>query len=310
MFAISWLKGLVDKVLIGVVGNAVAGLGSFASGMALILTSCSLFCECLRGIPAVLVVLMSWTLIVRVAVVPLRIAGLSTFGWWDAFNVAGVLAIPALNLKFKYGRCRFFFTVLDKRDDALSKELKDIEVDSGLMQLFQAFALGTVGIAAMIACLTLPAIQAGFAIFFSSYVVALGAGLFAMICSSWMIAGVVGGIVLLLCVLVGVKSLMAPFMWIARQVDPVLALIVVVMIWYGKVRTADIKSLIYEGTILYYACSVATRKLLEPYVQRVTKQYWESFKNKYRWRLFGFGLPLFVLGRQYPGACAILLEAE
>jgi hypothetical protein len=79
------------------------------------------------------------------------------------------------------------------------------------------------------------------------------------------------------------------------------AIIVVVAVGWGWIRAGgSLHTLILDASMAYFYSVVLAKELLGQVATRLTPNQWTQFSTEMRWRLFGFGAPLYLLVRRSP----------
>jgi len=229
---------------------------------------------------------------------PLKLVGFQLI-FDDALRVASLLALLWLRLVLPHLLGEAFFAVLGQCDAKLRASIEAMPVIRGLgAQLLQRLlaggALVAVVVPALVCALTvMPSFLTLWAFLASTWVVVVPVALFLMM----LLAGGAWG-----------YGLIRPFLVLWRMVDPIVALVALVLLLTGELRSGSLSTVVRNGMVLYFSSMVLTQQLLAQYAQRQDLQSWTAFTAQHRWRIFGFGLPIWFLIHRQPVVAVALLD--
>merc|ERR1711971_597104 len=87
---------------------------------------------------------------------------------------------------------------------------------------------------------------------------------------------------------------LTPFLKLAKF-DPVLGFAALAACTLKSVTVASMGQVLKTAAVLYYASTIMTGQLLCPYGDRLSAYEWRDFRQRHRWHMTGFGLPIWAL---------------
>lgn len=272
------------------VPQVLSGVASFVRALVLVVNSDEAVTEVARRIPALFACLAISTFLLWVSCYPLRWLGLLVLRWENALHRSALVLFPILfEFRSKLSG-KAFFAVLAARDKALSERIHALpklhSLQSHIWKLVKTLVLCMVVCAAVVAGLLAvgPAVAGALA---------------ALAVGSWFIIPCVVMVVVMVLILVAfglqVSSFLQPFAVLWKRVDPVVAIMTLAVVLLRIVHIGSMVSLVKAAAVLYISCLQVTHTFLAPFSQRQETQKWNLFREQHRWRLFGFGLPVWVL---------------
>jgi len=294
---------------IGVVKSMSNGAMSFFLGLALVartvispgmLAEGKLLRE-LRFTPVVtlwVLLISSWMWIMCW---PLKYWGLIDPEWKDFVRASALIALAAMRQFLPGIAPDWFFYVLATHDKALAGRIQQQPIIFGLREKAKRWFLASLGcVLALAACIALAPVAGP----------ALAAAV-AVVLAAGHIVVVVVLVVLVVVLFLGgsayLYGLVRPLLKLL-QFDPILGWIVILTVALRFLSAASIGTTLRTATVLYYSCTLLTSQLLVQYGERLQQVEWESFQRKHCWRMFGFGLPIWVLVQYAPITVVVFLQ--
>jgi len=237
---------------------------------------------------------------------PVRWLGWRSLSWEGTVQISALFVLACCRWLLPITSSKVFFVVLALRNEALASEIKArrrVGLQTEMLQLSQMMVLGIVMLAALITLgsVFLPSV--------ASIISALW-----LVAKSWKVVAMLiqlGWLMPLLktVALIFIASLLLcgwgyhlahPFIVIWRSVDPILALIAMVVVSLNFLHLATIRSLVSVAAVFYFSCTSLVEQLLVEYKHRLERRVWSEFKEKHKFKLLGFGLPIWLVVQNWP----------
>jgi len=178
-----------------------------------------------------------------------------------------------------------FFDILEKRDPTYARELREKPILSDVGSLIKKWIRFSVW-GVVLVCLGCMG-----AIFLIALVVALAA-----VTGPLVLVAIAGGALLLGGLAFGGFSVLKPFLKLFNF-DPILGLLVVLCLIAGLVSFSNVVWFTKTATQLYFSTQIVTKQLLADFKDRQGDDSWQDFKSAARYRMTGFGLPMYLLSQ-------------
>lgn len=294
--------GYSAKVLVEI----VEGLRSFVSSLAHVAQAREGLLHFVRCTPLALAFVALSALGLWTAALPLRWAGLFEYDWRDAVKGSSFFALLWLRLLLPEVSSGVFFAVLRSRDEKLATSIKSTPSVYSKRARAKSFLVTVLVVGVVVALLAtlgpllLPLLAHAAAVALA----AMGAFL-----AAWWLVLLIAVPIIVAATMMGFQAycLLGPLVSLWRF-DPVLMLLLCSCVALGSMKLAGPGTILRTAIVFYYSCSVLTHELLFHYTKRLDGTEQEDFKRRHRWRLLGFGLPIWVLVHYFPVVAVALLE--
>eukprot|EP00928_Gymnodinium_smaydae_P080497 TRINITY_DN64183_c0_g1_i1.p1 TRINITY_DN64183_c0_g1~~TRINITY_DN64183_c0_g1_i1.p1 ORF type:complete len:353 (+),score=57.87 TRINITY_DN64183_c0_g1_i1:34-1092(+) len=305
-FTLWWLRSHVTRSFRGgahVLREVSAGLWCFGAGVALVLRP-PVAGECVESTLRLLPFTAAATAFLWLICYPLRLPGWYVLTLPDALRVVAALGVALAQLFLSELSGNVFHAAFRVADPVRAAEVRNRDVIRGLRA--EARAMVKTALVVLVLGVVLVMLTPVVGHFIVPICLAIG----AMLLHSWLVVLTA----LLLAALVGIMfgsgyALLQPFIELGSRMDPLLAIVALVAAALGIVTGASLRSVLQSGSVFYYSSTLLTHRFLANFSQRLTSVEWTMFVAQNKWRICGFGVPVFVLVTYIPEAALVLLPA-
>jgi hypothetical protein len=248
-------------------------------------------------IPLLLAAVVVLTLVLKLLALPLNYLGVVVLDTHALVNTAALIVLVSARLAFP-PRFSLFRDVLSLQNTEWAQVFDRLPQQ----EWFMRGATRVVGAMAVVAIMV-------FALVLSSPL--LVPALAILVALTWPVLLVCSIVGVASCVLLGgigyVYVLLEPFVRLLIY-DPIFATLVFAVLTLWGSADLTLGRCIQEASVLYTSSLLFTSHLLGNWHARDPHQDWQAFQSRHCWRMFGFGLPLYVALHVHPLAALCGLQ--
>mmetsp|Transcript_58790 Transcript_58790/g.124673 ORF Transcript_58790/g.124673 Transcript_58790/m.124673 type:complete len:320 (+) Transcript_58790:63-1022(+) len=275
--------------------DVLAGLRSFLLGGVLAvktLTTTDHLKSHARFTPIVVVIAGATTLVLALLASPFSLTGLYKPTWQELLRPSCFFVLAIMRWILLQPTRRWWFDVLSREDRALAAQIEEMPVQASLKGRLLTLLLEVgAGIVAVVLAILAAPLLLGFLVLWQVW------------------AGILLGAATLSCLLSGFSKMSYIFRFAKLfKVYPVFTTILIVVMLVGWLCHVDVKLLVKTAGLMYYSCTYLSAEMMMTYGERVSPEQWKKFTKANRWRLVGFGLPLWALLEFLPVLFVLLLQ--